>query len=319
MDLDEFWALLTVVGPRPSDEDFERLTDRLATRGPDDICAFEDRLAAALSALDTPAHAAAAKANGDWFLYVRCAAVAAGRDAYAEVLAEPARLRRFAHREAELLLGVAQQAFERRTGMLWEHESPVSYESGSNAAAWGEPEPSLPERVPEPRSWLRVHATVFRRDGWPAAYVPLVRHVGQVIGADPAWEAWWSAAGIPECQLSLLEHETDDFGPVGVTVAVGRTRIEATAVAVSAPFASTEPEQLLPRAVSAVTGLFEAVRARLDLAPPPPARVTELPVDLPEGLEHPMDLSAVGPGRLLRALAGGLVARFRRRGPGARS
>jgi len=44
---------------------------------------------------------------------VRCAAVAAGREAYERVLAEPSKLRRFARKEAEHLLTVAQDAYER--------------------------------------------------------------------------------------------------------------------------------------------------------------------------------------------------------------
>ncbi|GAA2657978.1 DUF4240 domain-containing protein [Paractinoplanes durhamensis] len=88
----------------------------LSTRAAATITTFEDRLTAALYALDTPAHAKAARARNDWFLYVRCATVAAGRDTYELVLTRPAELRRVARREAELLLTVAPTAYERSTG-----------------------------------------------------------------------------------------------------------------------------------------------------------------------------------------------------------
>jgi hypothetical protein len=226
VDLDDFWQLVRTLGPR--DDDFERLTDRLAALTADEIVGFEDRLAELLYALDTPAHAAAARARNDWFLYVRCAAVAAGRDTYAEVLTEPARLRRFARREAEFLLPVAANAYERSTGKLWEHESPVSYESGSNAAAWGEPEFAPHEPGPDPDPWLTVHTTIFRPEGWPAAYEYLVHHVEWALIADPGWASWWSAAGIARCHLSLTFLTEDNL--TGTTVKVGRARVEAQAV-----------------------------------------------------------------------------------------
>jgi hypothetical protein len=90
MERAEFWDLMRTLGPRPDDDDFDRLKDHLATRGPADIIDFEDRLAALLYALDTPAHASAARAHNDWFLYVRCAAVTAGPDAYAKSSPTPA-------------------------------------------------------------------------------------------------------------------------------------------------------------------------------------------------------------------------------------
>jgi hypothetical protein len=137
VDQDEFWRLIETMGNAPGDDDFERLSDLLAARTVADILGFEDVLAELLYALDTRPHARAARARGDWFLYVRCSAVAAGRSVYREVLEDPRKLRRFARREAELLLTVAPKAYERSTGRAWDHEPPLSYESGSNDAGWG--------------------------------------------------------------------------------------------------------------------------------------------------------------------------------------
>jgi hypothetical protein len=80
--------------------------------------------------LDTPAHHAAAQtASDDVFRYVRCAVVAS--------LRTPTALRKLADEEAERLLIVAERAYEQATGSLWEHEPPISYETGSTTAARG--------------------------------------------------------------------------------------------------------------------------------------------------------------------------------------
>ena len=318
MEQDQFWALVQTLGSRPGDDDFERLTDQLATRGAGDIIDFEDRLAALLHALDTPAHAAAARARGDWFLYVRCAAVAAGHSAYREVVAEPAKLRRFARREAELLLSVAQNAYERSTGMLWEHEAALSYESGSNTTAWGEPPPGEVQSSPPP-AWLSLHCVVHLPDGWPAAYAALFPHIGQAVIGEPAWDPWWSPAGIPECHWSLTLQADEDLGPTGITVKVGRSRVEVHSIQRPEPFTSTDPEELLPRAIAETLTLLEAVRARLGLSPLPQIPRPELPADLPRGIEHPMTvprlLSELGGRNLLPSVASGLLGRLRRGRP----
>jgi hypothetical protein len=208
MRVTEFWEL---IGVRRTDEDFAALTDELATRDAATITAFEDHLTEALHALDTPAHAKAARARNDWFLYVRCAAVAAGRDTYELVLARPAELRRFARREGELLLTVAPTAYERSTGRPWEHQTQLSYESGSNTTAWGGPEPDT-ESDPaaahdDGDTWLTVHSESSD-----------VARVAWAIGADAAWRAWWSGSGIAHCELHL---DTGDAGGTAVLVGTG--------------------------------------------------------------------------------------------------
>ncbi|GGM55837.1 hypothetical protein GCM10011608_45850 [Micromonospora sonchi] len=103
MEQEEFWRLVESMGTEPDDDAFERLADELATRQAWEILAFEDQVASALYSLDTCDHARAARARGDWFLYVRCAAVSSGSSIYQQVLADPKELRRFARREAEPL------------------------------------------------------------------------------------------------------------------------------------------------------------------------------------------------------------------------
>jgi hypothetical protein len=157
VEQNEFWRLIEVMGGTSADEDFERLTDVLAGRDVADIIEFEDELASLLYALDTRAHAKAARARGDWFLYVRCAAVCAGRSVYREILEDPRKLSRFARREAELILTVAPKAYERISGKPWQHESPIAYESGSNVAGWGGP-----DKVGGLPLWIRMAIIVVR-------------------------------------------------------------------------------------------------------------------------------------------------------------
>ncbi|GAB2617612.1 hypothetical protein Aab01nite_31020 [Paractinoplanes abujensis] len=149
MEPGDFWQLITL----GDDREFGRVVDELARREVSAIYGFEDRLAALLYAIDTYPHARAARARGDWFLYVRCAVVADGPSAYEEVLAEPRKLRRYATREAEHLLSVASTAYERKTGLPWTHEAPYDYESGSNAEGWAGSEPPL---------WIRAAVGVAR-------------------------------------------------------------------------------------------------------------------------------------------------------------
>jgi hypothetical protein len=51
---------------------------------------------------------------------------------------------------SEELLGVAAAAYEKKTGREWDHETHVSYETGSNREAWGSKRPA------QDRGW----------DGW---------------------------------------------------------------------------------------------------------------------------------------------------------
>jgi hypothetical protein len=207
--------------------------------------------------------------------------------------------------------------------MLWEHETQLSYESGSNTAAWGNPQP-FPEHLEptEPTSWLTVSSTIFLPNGWPANYPHLIEHVRQAIIQDPAWDFWWSAAGVPECHIFLFLHADDGFGPTGTTVKVGRIRVEANAVHQPAPFTTTVAQELLPRAVSDVMGVLDAVRIKLKLAPLAPLQLSELPPDLPQGMERPETLREIltdtGMRNLFRFVTSEVIGRFRRRGRGTR-
>ncbi|MCU1412370.1 MAG: hypothetical protein JWR04_3077 [Rhodoglobus sp.] len=136
----EFWALLNTLGDER--DDWEALTTALSRKAKATILRFHEALAAKLYALDLPELFAVQDGefpmSEDVFLYTRCAIVAAGRAAYERVLGERAlRQDDWGEGEAEALLSVAPEAFGLRTGEELDHETVVSYETGSNPA-WGE-------------------------------------------------------------------------------------------------------------------------------------------------------------------------------------
>lgn len=175
MDQDEFWAL---IGQCLADGDPEVLVERLAAMPVEAITGFADRLAEALYGLDTPELAdqpvwdadqdpeadKPLPLSDDAFLYVRCAVVATGREAYERVRADPEALAGQWDLDWEDLLYLAPRAYERATGEEWDQESPVSYETGS---AWPEDAPVLlghgPWREAGMRhvEWLRVRLDIM--------------------------------------------------------------------------------------------------------------------------------------------------------------
>jgi hypothetical protein len=112
--------------------DIEALLHALAATTEDSILAFQHQLMTAVDALDTSAHASReafdldsplpgrSPAPADVFLLARVAVVAAGRDVYVSVLADPARLAGgWPLRGAQLVLRAAPAAFARVTGHSW--------------------------------------------------------------------------------------------------------------------------------------------------------------------------------------------------------
>lgn len=273
MDEDVFWRLAGKLGREPADAAFDTLVTQLTRLPQAEITGFADRLAWVLWSLDTPAHHEAAGAPGDdWFLSVRCAVVAAGRKGYERVVRRPAALARYADEEAEPLLGVAERAFERVTGRLWEHETPVSPEMGSNVAAWGTAPPGADRRA---RPWLTLRLVIGARP--PAAFSILLHEVVDLAAADPAWQDWWAASGLRECVLSLLL----DRQSTEATVRAGQVRARVDLAHDAGPYPIGDRAALAEHATVEIQNMLAAARARLALAELPPLSV---PVgdDLPD-------------------------------------
>lgn len=140
---DDFWALVALVDAKAlaagdaDDEAFEPLIAALAKRSAADIREWHELLAHKLWLLDGEAfaeHAGDAGQSDDGFLYARCFVVARGKAFYEGVLRAPKKFP--ADVDAETLLGVANEAYVRKTDDDLEDATHYSYETGSNAAAW---------------------------------------------------------------------------------------------------------------------------------------------------------------------------------------
>ncbi len=154
MSDDVFWRLIGLLDWRKGDDEeavLEPAVRALAKMGAEGAMRFEDTLARMLHALDTEAHARAigeyAYGVGEYFsvdlfLYVRCLAVARGRAFYEAALSDPTAMPKDA--EFETLLYLAAWAYERATDEEFEYSPPVCFETFSNAAGWGQTEPTNP-------------------------------------------------------------------------------------------------------------------------------------------------------------------------------
>ncbi|WP_170323421.1 DUF4240 domain-containing protein [Cryptosporangium phraense] len=226
MTEDEFWSLVRQLGGVVTEESIERLTAVLATRPEAEITSFADQLAEVLYRLDTPAHAEqdlvdpesgeSLGLSDDSFLYVRAGTVAAGRAVYERALIDPAALlTTLDAMDGEFLLSVAPDAWERATDLAWDHETPLSYETGSNWQAWGTEEPHDDDPWVPP--WLQLHSSYgigwqrVGEDGF-RAHSTAQDMVHDSIVKDPAWQAWWKPAGIPDLELNFrYAFEPDEF------------------------------------------------------------------------------------------------------------
>jgi hypothetical protein len=284
----DFWNLIDAAANQRGDGDaqVETLAQQLAGLPPADITSFADHLARALYELDTPAHAAAADADGDAFLFTRCAVVLAGRTAYQRVRRHPAKMATFVGEDAEPLLAVAERAYQAATGMAWEHDTPVSYETGANHAAWGAAAPIPPGEPPKP-VWLTLRYSSAIHPLPRPAYGDTFHGLGAALDADPAWQRWWRAAGVP--QLDAWLH-FDPMQPPGATVLPGRRVVSAERHTDEQPFTTTDHNVLSRRAVDDVIAIMKTVQEALHLPalpelPPAP----DLPADLPDTYGSPFD------------------------------
>lgn len=105
------------------------------------IYLFQDFLSEKLFNLDTKEHAKTYMKQQtddyfsvDDFLYVRCAAVAEGKEYYEGIIEDPTKLS--ADIDFEHLLSVAADAYKRKTGRNFEYSPLYNYETRSNIEKW---------------------------------------------------------------------------------------------------------------------------------------------------------------------------------------
>lgn len=136
---EEFWKHIETLDGRADDDLVESLVDRMASTSKARILAFAETLADKLFVLDRPD---IFKDDGlgvseDVHLYSRAAIVAGGREVFDRAKSHGVDLDSVGSGEGELLLSVPDRAYELLTGEPYEHETDVSYETGSNVEAWG--------------------------------------------------------------------------------------------------------------------------------------------------------------------------------------
>ena len=162
MEWDRFWGLIGVLRGSVDERAIGGLIAEVAEYSPSEIESFDDRLHEAVHALDGPAwfdqpvtdpgltsaelqaFLVELEAGGgddalrsDGFLFARAAVVAAGRERYEEVLADPALFAGERDSRAQRLLFVAQRAYEQRADDHYTHVPPVDATTGSNTEQWG--------------------------------------------------------------------------------------------------------------------------------------------------------------------------------------
>ena len=133
---DMFWDFIKLIDMRKKNP-MRGLIKKLKESPIDVIYSFEETLSHKLFQLDTPEHAGQSEEylSPDVFLYARCAVVAKGRDFYETVIknSSPIDL----EEDAEELLEVASEAYEKKTDEPFDYVSTYDYETFSNKSAWG--------------------------------------------------------------------------------------------------------------------------------------------------------------------------------------
>lgn len=218
------------------------LTARLSELEESQIIEFEDDLSRVVHALDTPAHAdqlvndvddppgvPPELMSGDQFLYARLAVVLAGEQTYTTVLADPTAMAGRWALDAENLLSVAADAYEQRTGLLWEHQAPLSMETGSNATAWGRDsdranEGDEPDADDDDRYWLTTGLGFDVATDNRYFTMALFGHFSAIVD-DPAWTQWWAHCAYERLEV-MPSYLTDPTEPVSVRHGRSTLRIE---------------------------------------------------------------------------------------------
>lgn len=150
MDDAAFWSLIDRFDWSKDEDDdiIEPAVVALALLPDSQIADFQQALARKLYDIDGRAWARESgpeiwlgepdRVQVDAFLYARCLVVANGREFYDAVRADPALMPKDADFEAILML--AADAYDRKTGLVWDEldDTDVSYETFSNEAGWPE-------------------------------------------------------------------------------------------------------------------------------------------------------------------------------------
>ncbi len=143
----DFWQLLNLLDWQEQGNDaavIAPVVEELSKRDIQDIFQFAEILADKLYLLDGEEYAKEIGTDAylgnkgifakNWFLYVRCCAVANGHDYYSSVLVDPKRIPK--DTEFQALLTIAPQAYKIKTGKRFNYITQHNYETFSNKSLW---------------------------------------------------------------------------------------------------------------------------------------------------------------------------------------
>ncbi len=146
-DENDFWKLINLLDWQAEGDDgavIAPVLKELAKRNPEDIFQFSEILAQKLYLLDGENYAREIGADSysgnkgnfakNWFLYVRCCAVANGHEYYSSVLQDPKQMPKDI--EFQALLNIAPQAYKLKTGQRFNYVTQHNYETFSNKQLW---------------------------------------------------------------------------------------------------------------------------------------------------------------------------------------
>jgi hypothetical protein len=141
-----FWAVIDKIkwDLNTSESQIQPAIDYLSKMKVSEIKQFKESLAYKLYLLDTREHARNIGEesyqddnnhfSGDYFLYVRCCAIANGKDFFEKVLNDPKKMPK--DLDFEELLSLPEEAYERKTKKQFDYDTGCDYETYSNFKGW---------------------------------------------------------------------------------------------------------------------------------------------------------------------------------------
>ena len=148
LDDETFWSIISLLDVENDTRDLESIqpaVEALAKMSVREIKQFEENLSYKLFLLDTKEHAKnigkysyrendESYFSPDMFLYIRCFAVAQGKEFYESALNNPMNMPK--HNACEILLSLASEAYTERMGKEFTYSSGCDYETFSNMEGW---------------------------------------------------------------------------------------------------------------------------------------------------------------------------------------
>ncbi|WP_185949399.1 DUF4240 domain-containing protein [Microbispora sp. KK1-11] len=257
-----FWELVGMLDGVVDEDGADLLGERLSSLGAEEVEAFCAHLAAkarALTALALEVRPVPDVSDdggppiplvGDAYENLLYAMVAAGRERYEAVLADPA-----AAEDEEWDAGEAELLVDAVATVLWDVAG----------LDWYEEFDSLLSGLPVDGRWYDTR----RGSAWksaPRQYENAAHALDRALNDSAEWRAWWSQTGLRKSKVGVTVNEGRDLWQVerGRTIARAEFRMGRSY------FADRDPAALTKLAVEETAHIMDAIARALDMTPPPP-------------------------------------------------